>query len=227
MDRAEYIKKLEYLLQDISEEERKEAIEFYENYFDEAGEENEQKIIEELGEAEKVAAIIKAGLNGQFEENMSSGNDGFYNQDYQRNYEVIETKQERKNRLKEKWDTLGKRDRTILIVLFIIAILPISVGLFGGALGVSLSIVAVILGILLAPWLCAIALGVVGVASIVIGVIECFTHLGAGFIYIGIGCIIVSIAELFKKGASWLYKDVFIPGLNKFVDAFHKEGRAL
>ena len=226
MDRVGYIKKLEYLLQDISDEERKEAIEFYENYFDEAGKENEQKVIEELGEPEKVAAIIKAGLNGQFEENMSSGSEGFFNQDYQRNYEVIDRKQERKNRLKEKWSDLNQRDRIILIVLLVIAVIPVSFGLFGSALGASLAAVATILGLILAPWLCAIALGIVGVGFIVVGVINCFTYLGTGLIYIGIGCIIVSIAEVFEKFASWLYKGLLLPGVNRFVDAFHKEGRS-
>ena len=61
MDRKKFMKELEYLLQDISDEERQEALSFYENYFDEAGKENEQKVIDELGDPSRVAAIIKDG----------------------------------------------------------------------------------------------------------------------------------------------------------------------
>ena len=101
MDRKKFMKELEYLLQDISDEERQEALSFYENYFDEAGKENEQKVIDELGDPSRVAAIIKDGLKGKFDEGIHVGNSGFTNDDYQKNYEVIdadskETKKTRK-----------------------------------------------------------------------------------------------------------------------------------
>ncbi len=41
MTRKEFMQELAFLLQDINEDERKEALLFYENYFDEAGLENE------------------------------------------------------------------------------------------------------------------------------------------------------------------------------------------
>ena len=49
MNRKEFIEQLSYLLQDIEDEERQAALEYYEDYFDEAGIENEALIIEELG----------------------------------------------------------------------------------------------------------------------------------------------------------------------------------
>ena len=57
MNRKEFIEQLSYLLQDIEDEERQAALEYYEDYFDEAGIENEALIIEELGSPERVAAI--------------------------------------------------------------------------------------------------------------------------------------------------------------------------
>lgn len=63
MRRKEFLEQLERLLWDIPEQERKEALEFYENYFDDAGEENEATVIQELGSPGKVAATIKADLN--------------------------------------------------------------------------------------------------------------------------------------------------------------------
>ena len=66
MNRIMFMTELAALLQDISAEERVEAMRYYNNYFDDAGEENEQKVIEELGSPKKVAAEVKAGLRPRF-----------------------------------------------------------------------------------------------------------------------------------------------------------------
>ena len=58
MDRAQFMRELEELLADISETERQDALEFYNNYFDDAGIENEASVIRDLGSPEKVAAIL-------------------------------------------------------------------------------------------------------------------------------------------------------------------------
>ena len=65
MNRIEFMTELASLLQDISVEERTSAMQYYNDYFDDAGEENEQKIIEELGSPVRIAAELKEGLKGQ------------------------------------------------------------------------------------------------------------------------------------------------------------------
>lgn len=72
MSRKEYLDQLAYLLQDIPEEERTEALEFYRDYFEEAGEDQEEQVISTLGSPEKVAAQIKSSLAGD------DGHDGTY-----------------------------------------------------------------------------------------------------------------------------------------------------
>ncbi|MFR4350349.1 MAG: DUF1700 domain-containing protein [Roseburia sp.] len=62
MNREEFLRQLERLLSGISEEERVDAIAFYRSYFEEAGEENEDAVIEELGSPQKVAEIIRKNL---------------------------------------------------------------------------------------------------------------------------------------------------------------------
>ena len=42
MRRAEFMKELEYLLQDIPDEEKEEALAYYRDYLEEAGDENER-----------------------------------------------------------------------------------------------------------------------------------------------------------------------------------------
>ena len=65
MKQDRFLKELEYLLSDISAEEREEALEYYRCYFEDAGMENEASVIEELGSPEKVAYTIKEGLSGE------------------------------------------------------------------------------------------------------------------------------------------------------------------
>ena len=43
MRRAEFMKELEYLLQDIPDEEKEEALAYYRDYLEEAGDENESR----------------------------------------------------------------------------------------------------------------------------------------------------------------------------------------
>ena len=64
MTREEFLRRLSELLQDVTEEERAEAIRFYEEYLDDAGPQQEAQVLAELGSPEKVAAIIKANVPG-------------------------------------------------------------------------------------------------------------------------------------------------------------------
>ncbi|EKC44361.1 protein containing DUF1700, partial [human gut metagenome] len=60
MNKDEFLRQLEVLLSGISQEERTEALAFYRSYFEDAGEANEAKILEELESPQKVAdSIIK------------------------------------------------------------------------------------------------------------------------------------------------------------------------
>ena len=53
MNKEEFLKRLEQLLSDISEEERADALAFYRSYFEDAGIGNEASILEELESPEK------------------------------------------------------------------------------------------------------------------------------------------------------------------------------
>ena len=78
MSRAEFMRRLAELLADVSPAEREEAIQYYNDYFDDAGTENEQSVIVSLGTPEELAKTIKAGLfdggnTGEFTEKGFSG----------------------------------------------------------------------------------------------------------------------------------------------------------
>lgn len=78
MNRAEYMAQLARLLGDVPKAEREEALQYYNDYFDDAGVEEESGVIASLGSPEELARTIKAGLNdggsaGEFTEAGFSG----------------------------------------------------------------------------------------------------------------------------------------------------------
>ena len=83
MNRIDFMTQLESLLQGISEQERNDALLYYYDYFNDAGEENEQDVIEALGNPARVAENIKRDLYG----NMYS--DGFESKSSNTGREII------------------------------------------------------------------------------------------------------------------------------------------
>ncbi len=74
MSRWEFMRQLEELLSDISPSEKEEALQYYNDYFNDAGRENEQEVIKALGSPAQVAGIVRDGLSdnsgsGEFTEN--------------------------------------------------------------------------------------------------------------------------------------------------------------
>jgi len=62
MNKESFISRLDELLRELPDVERIEAIEYYQEYFDDAGVENEGQVLRELGSPEEVAHNIKADL---------------------------------------------------------------------------------------------------------------------------------------------------------------------
>lgn len=78
MTREEFMRRLTALLQDMPPAEREEALTYYNEYFDDAGEENEAGVIAALGSPEELSKSIKAGLfdggnGGEFTESGFHG----------------------------------------------------------------------------------------------------------------------------------------------------------
>jgi hypothetical protein len=62
MNRNEFMSQLDRLLQDLPIGERAEAMQYYSDYFSDAGVENEQEVMDTLGSPEKVAETIRKEL---------------------------------------------------------------------------------------------------------------------------------------------------------------------
>ena len=60
MKKEEYLNELSHALKNITDEEREDILQYFHEYFDDAGEENEEQIIAELGPPKKLAARLRA-----------------------------------------------------------------------------------------------------------------------------------------------------------------------
>lgn len=63
MNKTEFINKVKQGLDNISKEEQENALRYYVEYFQDAGEENEEEVIKELGTPEEVVTKIKSEMN--------------------------------------------------------------------------------------------------------------------------------------------------------------------
>lgn len=84
MSVEKFLEDLNFLLQDLPEDEREEALEFYRCYFADAGEENKEAVFAELGSPEKVAYTIREGLRSEMSE-------GEFTETGYRTYEDLQT----------------------------------------------------------------------------------------------------------------------------------------
>lgn len=203
MDRAQFMRELESLLADISETERKEALEFYENYFDDAGPENEDSVLKELGSPEKVAEIIKADLKDSTE---SYG----YGEYTEHGYEDPRMKDS--GWMPEKYmggtggsDENGKGSRffrkgnqavLILAVILLVFISPFVKGTVGGFLTFIVAIFLLPFWLIVGLGIGSVAVLLLGITVIVAGVGLCAAMAGTGIMIIGIGCLLIALAIL-------------------------------
>ncbi len=198
MNRVDFMRQLESLLQNISPTEREEALQYYNDYFNDAGEENEQAVIEALGNPAKVAENIKRDLYG------AGYGDGVYQKAASSDRAVVQYQQPDLNRIPE---TQKQPEKTgvptwaivllvIAAVLFSPALLGIAAGIFGTLCGIivtwfalifSFGIVAVALLILL------LVLAVTGMMCLWADPVVSLGLLGGGLICGGIGILFLML----------------------------------
>lgn len=191
MNRIEFMTELASLLQDIPVEERKDAMQYYNDYFDDAGEEQEQQVIEELESPAKVAEKIKADMAGFREEetkpNMPATKEQTRQQGEQRQSQTGQQNYQQTPPPGQQSQT--KSDRTLKIILIIALILlalpillPLGAGLLCLALGIVISLFAVFLGLVIA----AVVVVITGVALFISGLLCLVPDLAVGFALMGI-----------------------------------------
>ena len=66
MKKEVFLERLEALLQDIPEEEKRDAIDYYRDYLEEAGPEKEEEVLAEFQSPEHIAEVIRMELQSEW-----------------------------------------------------------------------------------------------------------------------------------------------------------------
>lgn len=193
MTRSEFMEKLKELLSDLSESEREEVLTYYEEYFEDAGEENEQAVIESLGSPQKVARIIKEGLKdsqgeqGEFTEHGFSG----YEDEEK---EELEQPEGRKNFLRKRSGLSG--GWLLLLIILAVFAFPILIPVVSAVIAVIFAIIVAIAAVLFAAVIAGIALVIAAGCLLIGGVAMLFHTARMGVLMIGLGLVSGGIGVL-------------------------------
>ncbi|MEZ3433271.1 MAG: DUF1700 domain-containing protein [Lachnospiraceae bacterium] len=213
MNRIEFMTELAALLQDIPVVERQEAMKYYNDYFDDAGEENESQVIEELESPGKVAATIKAdlGVSGTQRQNAAYGEfteTGYRDTRFDRKnvpagrsgrntggeYNGGQYTEGQYTGNQSYSDSEPPRSNSVLKILLIIAIVivaaPVAIPVvIGIAVTVFVCVLAAFL-IFLSIVIASVAIAVTGIVLFCTGIIALVPEIAVGLALIGTGLIL-------------------------------------
>lgn len=201
MNRQEFMRRLEYLLRSIPESERADALAYYNNYFDEAGVENEQQVIQELGSPEAVAQIIledyRRGQQNSYEYGNYeySGSSNTEYSSYGQTQNAYEKQGEKKSSLLKKIKNMSTTEKVLLIILLIITS-PIWTGVVAGLFGIIIGLIAGLFGLVVGLGGASVGILVAGVGCLVIGAVGLMTSPVEGVVTVGIGAFLTAISSL-------------------------------
>lgn len=150
MTREEFLRRLNELLSDVTDEERAEAIRFYEEYLDDAGPEQEAQVLAELGSPEKVAAIIRANVPGsrvQPEPQAAQAQSGPAAPGAGAAAAIPLPPYARPGAVPPAPPRKGMSDRTILLIILAVVLFPLWIGLAGTIFGILMGLVGAALGL--------------------------------------------------------------------------------
>ena len=226
MNRAEFMRQLEVLLRDISPSERVEALQYYNDYFNDAGVENEIDVIRALGTPAKVAETIKTGLNEKMQSNyeftdtgFKTGNEKNYNEVMQRknagsygnnsynstNYGNASTGNKTYQKPNESSGNGIQNNTTIiLIVIGLIILFPIWFPTLLTILGAAFGLLAAAFGFWIAMALggfclliAALIVFVVALVKLPVAPIGSICLIGVSFVLAGIGILLFAFSIWF------------------------------
>lgn len=199
MDRKQFINELRTKLVTLPYDEREKAISYYEEYFDDAGTENEDSVIYELGDVERIAQeIIENSTSSSSSVSANKfvvGDDDSHNSYGSKNKEnssanskVIYNHEEKPKKAKEKMGPV----HIVLMVIGAIVCFPIIMSFFGllmGLFGVIIGIIATAFGLVISGIAAVFTLPFVGIAAV--GSI--LYYLGKGILSIALLIIIIIV----------------------------------
>lgn len=196
MSRTEFMERLEKLLWSISDSEREEALQYYNDYFDDAGPENEESVIRELVSPEQVAQKIKAGLSDTAAEFSEQG---YRDTRFDGGGEPLSKRSAEQEKLKKEggfWKILAL---VLLCIVLAPVILPLFIGLLAALVGIVVAVLAVVFGIAVS----GIAILLSGVFVIGVGIVQAVATPAVGIALSGVGCLLTAVGVLISVLILW------------------------
>lgn len=211
MTRQEFLRALEQDLADVSAEERAEAVRFYSEYFDEAGPEREQALLDELGDAHRVANIIRANMGVAGIAGVGADDDADADDDLGADAgpdaaaggeagAPVQSAGGDGSVFDRAADWVRRQPNAVLWVLLAVVTCPVWLGLLGGLLGLVMGVFGALAGITGAGVAAAVAgalHAVSGVLLLASSPMDAFVRLGGGLFSVGLGILMTG-------GGVWL-----------------------
>ncbi|MBQ6844841.1 MAG: hypothetical protein IJO60_09435 [Agathobacter sp.] len=206
MNRQEFFRRLEYLLRGIPEHERMDALAYYNDYFDDAGVENEQKVINELGSPEAVAQIILEDYHRGQSNNY--GDYGSPEMEQEKVYEQGQTsygEQSSQNRTEQqKGSSSSLRDKIknmntstkVLVIIILVLTFPVWIGVVAGGFGAIVGLLGGLFGVVVGVGGSGVGILIAGLVCLVVGILRLLTSPVEGVVTIGIGALFTAISML-------------------------------
>lgn len=206
MTKEQFLFQLEQKLLDIPEDERAEAMEYYRDYFSDAGPENEQKVIAELGSPNQVAQSIKEGLRA-----------GREDADTERNLPQARGAAKSDSGADRTHTQTDSRSKWILIIIAAILTFPLWITVAATLFGILLAVLGVLLALVIAVVALAVAGLVAGVICTIVGIVRFFTGglvsglmtVSTGLLLFAMGCLCTAaLVFLFGQVVPWMLRGI-------------------
>lgn len=214
MNRKDFMNELEKLLTSIPYEEKKEALQYYTDYFEDAGEENEMQVIEELGRPEKVAATIMADLKNGNREHGEFTEHGYSDSRFEKRDDLIrKEKTDKKSGNGYTYHSTGQNDsfegnpytenvresdrprtsrtlKIILIILIALTVIPVAWPVLMGGVALVIGIVCAAFGLFAGLLIGSVVLMAVGFIIFIFGLTKLLAALPIALLTSGSGLVI-------------------------------------
>ena len=196
MNRIEFMSQLEKLLQDVSPTEREEALQYYNDYFDDAGAENEREVIEALGNPARVAENIKRDLMENGETRARASDRALVEYGKTAGSAKGKSQPEKPGDEKKGMPTWAIVLLVVLLVFASPALLGVGTGVFGVLIGILVSWFAIIFSFGVAAmvlFLVMLILLIVGIMSIPVDALVGISLIGGSLVCGGIGILLLML----------------------------------
>ncbi len=220
MNRILFMQELERLLVDISEEDKVDALQYYNDYFDDAGVENEGQVIKELGTPQDIARSITdreipsstieapSVIDTDSHSNQKSSNTQYSHYKNTNNYNNRSTSTQNTK-------THILNNKLLMIILLVLAlpiILPVGLAIFSSLFALMMTGVGFVIG---------------GFASLILVHTIPGTIAATKLAISGVGLMLIALGSLWTWGIFKFFKFIspqLARGITKITTGFKKNG---